>query len=325
FEFTAVPGFNFFHSFTEKFNLKPAGDTLTLPPKIGKGTIKKIEFGSDFRLLIHRYKMKEEFIIKRKASPIKHDLISIFFYHNEFPVNALYNDDKSIQFSKNNDSAIQVTTSDLNSEIRFPANTDIYFTVVGITSSRLSSLLRIDKPNPLIKKITSGIDSFLLFESIATETLRILKQLTEISDQDELKNFYYQIKVEELLYQLFTKLLSREPYHHKPINNADVEKLMIIRNAILADISQPPVLHVLAELGSMSETKMKHLFKQTFGDTIYNYYLNARMEEAAFLLRHAGLSVSEVGYQLGFSNLSHFSRLFEKYYQVTPKKYALAG
>jgi AraC-like DNA-binding protein len=64
---------------------------------------------------------------------------------------------------------------------------------------------------------------------------------------------------------------------------------MIIRNAVLADLSQPPALPQLADLGGMSETKMKHLFKQTFGDTIYNYFQNARMEEAAFLLRHAGI------------------------------------
>ena len=75
----------------------------------------------------------------------------------------------------------------------------------------------------------------------------------------------------------------------------------------------------------MSETKMKHLFKQTFGDTIYNYYQKIRMEEAAFLLKQAGHSVSDVGYKLGFSNLSHFSRQFEKQFGITPKKYSVVG
>jgi AraC-like DNA-binding protein len=49
------------------------------------------------------------------------------------------------------------------------------------------------------------------------------------------------------------------------------------------------------------------------------------MEEAAFLLKQSGYSVSEVGYQLGFTNLSHFSRLFQRYYGSTPKKYSIAG
>jgi len=75
----------------------------------------------------------------------------------------------------------------------------------------------------------------------------------------------------------------------------------------------------------MSETKLKQLFKQTFGDSIYNYFQKIRMEEAAFLLKQSAYSVSEVGFQLGFSNLSHFSRLFQRHYGVTPKKYSVTG
>jgi AraC-like DNA-binding protein len=32
-----------------------------------------------------------------------------------------------------------------------------------------------------------------------------------------------------------------------------------------------------------------------------------------------------VGYELGFSNLSHFSRLFEKHYGLTPKRFSAQG
>lgn len=70
---------------------------------------------------------------------------------------------------------------------------------------------------------------------------------------------------------------------------------------------------------------MKDLFRQVFGDSIYNYYQTARMEEAAYLLKHKNYSVSEAGYQLGFSNLSHFTRLFERHHQQKPQKYALGG
>ncbi len=99
----------------------------------------------------------------------------------------------------------------------------------------------------------------------------------------------------------------------------------MIRTTILADLSLPPSLPKLAKMAGFGETKMKDLFKQVFGDTIYNYYQQARMEEAAFLLKHGGLSVSETGYHLGFANLSHFGRLFEKYHGSKPKKYASGG
>lgn len=45
------------------------------------------------------------------------------------------------------------------------------------------------------------------------------------------------------------------------------------------------------------------------------------MKEAARLLKEEKLSVSEVGYQLGFTNLSHFSRIFKKHIGMNPKQY----
>jgi AraC-like DNA-binding protein len=58
------------------------------------------------------------------------------------------------------------------------------------------------------------------------------------------------------------------------------------------------------------------------GRTVYlrtNYYQLARMNEAARLLGRQ--SVSETSYQLSSTNLSHFGCLFEKHFQVKPKKY----
>ena len=85
-----------------------------------------------------------------------------------------------------------------------------------------------------------------------------------------------------------------------------------------------PVHKELAHIIGMSETKMKLLFKKIFGTSIYNYYSSARMIEAASILKNdKNISVSEVGYSLGFSNLSHFSKMFKKHIGLKPKEYAL--
>ena len=143
-----------------------------------------------------------------------------------------------------------------------------------------------------------------------------------VNMNDNLSYFYMQIKVQELLYLVFYKLSLRENAAHQTINSADAKRLLHIRNALLSDLSVPPVLRELAQTAAMSETKLKLLFKQTFGSTIYNYYQQARMEEAAFLLKQGKHSVAEVGYEMGFSNLSHFSRLFEKHYGLNPKRFS---
>lgn len=322
FEFTAAPGFDFITRFSEQINVPVRDNFLEIPKEMGEGYVRKVGFGDDFKLTIHRYVLKEDLIIKRNPATTSNNVRTIFFYNDKEDFEVKYNNEENIPFSKKNDSSILLSTNDLRTEIRFPAGINIQYVVVGITANRLRSVLSIEKPNGTLKTITAENASFLFFESLDPEMQLLLKNIVSVDMNNSLNNFYVQIKVQELMYLLFSKLSLRENTTFKSINSNDAEKLLVIRNEILSDLSTPPVLSELATIASMSETKLKQLFKQTFGDTIYNYYQKARMEEAAFLLKQAKHSVSEVGYELGFTNLSHFSRLFEKQYGITPKKFS---
>jgi transcriptional regulator GlxA family with amidase domain len=85
----------------------------------------------------------------------------------------------------------------------------------------------------------------------------------------------------------------------------------------------PPNLDALAVMSNFSKSKLKRLFKQIFGTSIFHYYQSFRMKEAANLLREHKMSVSEVGFQMGFSNLSHFTRLFETHIGMKPKRWSM--
>jgi AraC-like DNA-binding protein len=322
FEFTASTNFDFIKQFAAQIDVPVRDSLVEIPKKMGEGYIRKVGFGSDFKLMIHRYTLKEDLVIKRNPDVDPNTIRTIFFYSNEEDHELKYNNEENIPFSQKNDSAIQLSTNDIHSTVRFPSGSNIQYLVVGITAEKLLSLLSLDKPNSIVKTITAENASFLFFESLDAEMHLLLKNIASVDMNNPLNNFYVQIKVQELLYLLFTKLSLRENTTFKNINSNDAERLLVIRNEILSDLSMPPVISELATIASMSETKLKQLFKQTFGDTIYSYYQQARMKEASFLLKQAKLSVSEVGYELGFSNLSHFSRLFERQYGITPKKFS---
>ena len=323
FSFSATPDFDFLTHFAQHIGVPVHDDLLLIPEPLGQGYIRKLTFGPEFKITVHRYVLKEELVIKRNASGMGNDLVTLFFYNNEQPLGIAFNDDPPVLFSQKADSAVQVTSNDLNSTIRFPANHQIHYMVVGIKPDYLAALLAVKGPNSVLQTITGKGNSFLFFESMGPETKLLLKNIGAVDLHDYLSHFYIQIKVQELLYLLFRQLSARESASHQSINNADAERLLHIRKEILKDLSVPPVLGELAGIAAMSETKLKQLFKQTFGDTIYNYYQQARMEEAAFLLKQGKRSVAEVGYELGFSNLSHFSRLFERHYGLSPKRFSL--
>jgi len=322
FSFSATPDFDFLTHFARHIGAPVHNNLMMMPAQLGQGYIRKLSFGPAFKITIHHYILQEDLIIRRNSSGLGNELITVFFYSNEQSLGIAFNDNPLVMFSHRNDSAIQVTSNDLSSAIRFPANHHINYVVVAITPSYLTTLLAVNDPNSVIQTITGSGNSFLFFESMTAETKLLLKNIAVVDMNDSLSTFYMQIKVQELLYLLFHQLSARESAAHQSINSTDAERLLHIRNEILSDLSVPPVLRELAQIAAMSETKLKQLFKQTFGSTIYNYFQQARMEEAAFLLKQGKRSVAEVGYELGFSNLSHFSRLFEKHYGLHPKRFS---
>lgn len=324
FEFVPNPQFDFLTSFAKKFNVPIEDDRLVIPPALGTGSIKRVTLSAGLKLVIHRYKLNQDFILNRIGSDAPNDLVSVIFHSNEAGA-TVDTGDQADPLSRSSAFAIQVASTDLNSRITFPAHTDIYFLVVGILKDVLKELLAIKKPNATVQTVLQAAPGFLFYESMSPDIQKLVKQVTEVRADNELATFYQRLKVHELLYLVFEKLQKREAQHHSAVHKDDVEKLFLIRTAVLSDLAVPPSLPALAKMVGLGETKMRDLFKQVFGDTIYNYYQQARMDEAAFLLKHGGLSVSETGYQLGFANLSHFARLFEKYHGVTPKRYAAGG
>lgn len=321
-DFVTDKDHDFLAVFAKKFKARYQAGRVSIPASLGKGSIRRIDLDPDIKMVIHHYRLKEEFIIRRKSPDTIDDLVTFIFHSNESPVNMIAEGQPRIQMSGNNESAIQIASSNLNSVSHFPANTDIYFTVVAIRRDRLKNMLHLQKRNNLVESILSET-TFLFYESMDRETQKVLRQITEYTAQDELNTLYYMFNVQHLLYILFQQLLQRDAHSQQPINKTDIEMLFVVRTSLLADLGKPPYLPELAAMAGMSETKLKRLFKQVFGDSIYNYFQKSRMEEAAFLLSKGGHSVAQTGYELGFSNLSHFSRLFEKHYGATPKKFSL--
>ena len=322
FDFTPDPGFNFLNAFAGRIGSQIEGDVLNLTPVIGEGAIRRIRFSADFSLLIHHYTLKESLILRRSAAKKTDDKINFLFQIND--VSRPEISDLRINPVTPNEYAIRITSTNIASEIVLPANMEIYFTVLNVSREGLKTLLNISKPNVTIETILTGDSGFLFYENMSNEMQMALKALTLIENQIDLARLKTWIKVQQLICLLFERLLERDNIKHRPIQQVDAQSLIQIKNHILFDLSSPPELPKLAALAGMSISKLTDLFRQIFGDSIYNYYQKARMEKAAYLLSFKEHSVAETGYQLGYTNLSHFSRVFEKHFGIKPKRYSSA-
>ncbi|MGE8655514.1 MAG: helix-turn-helix transcriptional regulator [Achromobacter sp.] len=95
-------------------------------------------------------------------------------------------------------------------------------------------------------------------------------------------------------------------------------QLLVAREQLLSNLSQPPTIAQLARETGLNQLKIKRGFKLLFGISVYALFQRERMERARHLLqRH---SVTETASLLGYSNISHFSNAFRKQFGALPSE-----
>ena len=78
-------------------------------------------------------------------------------------------------------------------------------------------------------------------------------------------------------------------------------------------------LDEIAEYAQMSKYHMSREFKRITGTTIFEYLNIFRCERAKRML-YSGATVSEAAMEVGFDNMSYFSRTFKKYMDMLPSE-----
>ncbi len=151
----------------------------------------------------------------------------------------------------------------------------------------------------------------------------VLNQLFTIHLSESTAQLYYQGKVWELLSLYFdTKKPNTEscPF----LNDEEtVRKIKHAKEYLLKNMDHPPSLKELAKAAGLNEYQLKVGFKEIYGNTVFGYLLNHRLDHARVLLDSAKYKVNEVAYQIGYSNPSHFIAAFRKKFGITPKKYLM--
>jgi len=107
----------------------------------------------------------------------------------------------------------------------------------------------------------------------------------------------------------------------KPRNGLPRARLNRVIEFIEEHLDQDITLAALAEIAGMGPHYFSELFKQSLGISPHQYVLRRRIERGRKLLHNPGISVLEAAVRSGFSDQSHFTKLFRRIVGVTPTKY----
>lgn len=153
----------------------------------------------------------------------------------------------------------------------------------------------------------------------------VLRDLFNYNLHPSIKNLYYKGKGYELLSLYFNS--TNNPRAENCSFLIDPDNVLKIRKAkdiIIANMNEPPGLQELADEIGLNMRKLKIGFKQIYGDTVYGFLFDYKMDFAKKLLDSGSYNVNEVGLKIGYSTGSHFIAGFRKKFATTPKKYLMS-
>jgi AraC-like DNA-binding protein len=153
----------------------------------------------------------------------------------------------------------------------------------------------------------------------------VLSQILEAKIHESIKPLYFKGKVYELLSLFFNKNEDTDveqcPFL---VDEENVRKIRKAKEIILNQMTEPPTLHGLATEIGLNVKKLKEGFKQIYGDTVFGYLLDFKMNEARSMLDTKQYNINEISIKLGYSTSSHFISAFKKKFGTTPKKYLMS-
>lgn len=176
--------------------------------------------------------------------------------------------------------------------------------------------------HPLCRHVTDAIDQktagcIPLYRKLITPPIfRALTDLRCCPSQEPARSLRLRAKTFDLMYEHL-----RAPDGPDRRQEAVIAQMHAIGDYITQNLQNHHTARELGEHFGLSERNIRRLFKQVFQQSILQFTLDQRMRKAMKLVRETDMSMLAICLELGYDDLSDFSRIFIKHYGSSPSSF----
>ena len=203
--------------------------------------------------------------------------------------------------------------------INHPAGQQLRTIAIKIQRKTVEALL--PEAVDLYTELFSDPEGVAYHTSIPVEVEKLCQEVFHFRETEFGSRSMVMARGLEILTMIFDRV--RKMQKNNELNGLhadDFDRLQRIKDHILGNIDEKISLEQLASEFGLSVSKLKRDFKSLFDRSVYQFYTHARMDEAYRRLKSGRYSVMEVGYDLGYQNLSKFSEMFRKVKGISPSE-----
>ena len=296
-------------------------DSFSLPKEQGQGYFTQAVLNSNLVITYYELNLAVPGTVIRHKSENNTILPIIFWISNAGIKQELNAETKVI--GKDTPNGIFFPSNNMETNYAFPVGAPIKNITVYINKAWLEE--NINTQDNYISNYILKQNKYFLFEEITfsmEEVIANIEATFKNRFNDTLARLHLYSNTLTLLNLFFEKILQRSSEStFMNIKPHDIQSLFKIKGIITNNYINIPTIDFLSKESGMNERKLQKLFKQVFGKSIYQFALSLKIREAKRLLQSKKYSVSEVGYLVGYSNLSHFTQKFKEHTGITPKAF----
>ncbi|WP_299257201.1 AraC family transcriptional regulator [uncultured Aquimarina sp.] len=104
------------------------------------------------------------------------------------------------------------------------------------------------------------------------------------------------------------------------LNDSRIDQILghIRQNVYDNDLTK---INYMADKFNMSQSSISTYFKKATGESIHQYVTKYKMKLVEYRLQNTEFTIAEIAYQLGYTDESHLTKTFKKYFSMSPKQY----
>ena len=271
---------NVLKKFAELLGTGIKNHRINIPEKFGSGYCTGFVFNDHIRMLILNYELSENMVVENPDVNATARTI-LFKFQNVFPETRTLPEGKQAKAAP----SVLIATMILSTEVVIPIHTNTATINIEVDAGYLSGLFDLSEKSPVLQSLLENTQPLFFEEIIYPALQKIVNEIISASVAEIFKLFFLRVKAEELICRLLIELEKRDAKHIYDLNAHDIQVIYKVKEQMLAQLATPPVINELAAFAGMSPTKLKRIFRQVFGNSIFNYYQEFRMKEAAILLK----------------------------------------
>ncbi|WP_244624459.1 AraC family transcriptional regulator [Sphingomonas sp. So64.6b] len=158
-----------------------------------------------------------------------------------------------------------------------------------------------------------------------TTLLRCLEDVHASSLEGFRRRLFLRSKAVEILCQAIELLEHSESFGSPDTTRLTARGVMKAQRLLMENFVAPPSLEYLAHEVGLSRSGLCTGFRQILGQSVFDYILDLRMQQALALLNEHNGSISQIAYAVGYNRASSFSVAVQRHFGATPSELRKRG